>query len=335
MGKLFKVALGLFMIGIGLLVAFSVLSENNVFASVNEEDFVYEELIYDADTFTGFDFEFDNRDFIVRVSTDDKIKVVYYSTEKDPVIVTDNTATLKLFNEVKWYNQIFSGLNFFVNDDYYDLYLYLPVSVVYDLDLLTSNGKIDIMGISNLDALSLDTSNGRVSLDTIEATFANLDTSNGAIQLDHVTLTGNLDMNTSNGTITLDNVIASQIEGETSNGNITVQTTDCNSLELTTSNGWFDVEYLTCESVDLRTSNGGISVGQLISQSVYLDTSNGSITIEVIGDKDDYEVSMSTSYGDMDYDGIGVTEEHLNVGAPYEIELYTSFGDITIDFITQ
>ena len=316
MGKLFKIALGLAIVGVGMIALFGVLSQNDVFAIVNEGDFVYNELVYDADEFTDLNFTFENRDFIIRPSVDDSIRIEYYTTERDTVTVSEDNQVLTLENDVEWYNQFFLGFSFLVDDDFYDVYLYLPTSEIYDLDIITSNGTADFDSLSNLRYIHFRTSNGRITINDSDFTTLDLATSNGGIWLTDVSVTGALQTDTTNGKINLDTVSASDISGHTSNGEIILNS-------------------INSDSVDLDTSNGAITATNLTSIDVRLESTNGDIDVSVIGDKDDYEVTMSTSNGDLNYDGIEVSQEHFNSDGIYEIELHSSNGDVTIDFITS
>jgi len=297
MGRLFKIGLGLLLIGVGVVAIFSILSENNVFASVNEQDFVYTELTYDATDFDSFDFSFVNRDMIVRTSDDDQIRITYYVTEKDIVTVDESTSMLTLKNEVKWYDQLFTGFNWMVDDDFYDVYLYLPSSVVYSMNISTSNGTMDMQNVNEVNVLKFHTSNGRINIDNTDASSMDLSTSNGGIQVTDVIATGDLDMQTSNGRLTLENITADTIYG--------------------------------------KSSNGRINASNLVSDSISLDTSNGDIILDVTGDKADFEVNINTSNGHMEFDGIRVIQEHFNLGAANEINLDTSNGDIVVTFNTN
>ncbi len=295
MGRIFKFALALFLVGAGVIAIYFAISGESLFNTVNDDDFVYNELIYDGDEFVNFDFDFENRGFIIRSSDDDKIKVTYYATEKDNVVVTESDDTLKLLNDIEWYNQWFTGFNFLTNNDYYDVYVYLPTTQAYNLDVNTSNGGVDVLNIDNIGELEFDSSNGKISIVNVEADEINMDTSNGEIRITDVVVAGDLVLDTSNGKIYLTDVVAQNIEGYSSNGRIIGVNVDCNSIKL--------------------------------------DTSNGDIEIEIKGDKDDYEVIMDTSNGNMVYDGIGVTSEHFNVGGTYLADLDTSNGDIEISFV--
>ncbi|XMB72692.1 DUF4097 family beta strand repeat-containing protein [Mycoplasmatota bacterium WC30] len=295
MGRIFKIALALFLVGVGVVATFTAISGENLFSTVNEEDFVYNELVYDGDEFSNFDFDFENRGFTIRTSDDDQIKITYYTTEKDNVVVTEGEETLKLLNDIEWYDQWFIGINFFTNNDYYDVYLFLPSSIIYDLDINTSNGTIDILNIDNISNLDFYTSNGKILIVDVETDEMNLHTSNGEIRITDVGIELDLYLKTSNGRIYLTNITAKDIDAYSSNGRIIASNIDCNSA--------------------------------------ILDTSNGDIEVEIKGDKADYEVNMDTSNGDMIYDGIGVTSEHFNEGATYVLDLDTSNGDIEVSFI--
>ncbi len=295
MGKIFKVALALFLIGVGIVATFAALSDEPIFATENQDDFEYNELVYDANEFTNFDFNFENRDFIIRPSTDGSVKITYYTTEKDTVVITEDTDTLTLVNEVEWFNNWFNIFNFAVNDDFYDIYVYLPITEAYDLSIDTSNGTLDINDLNNIEILYFNTSNGMITVDNVTTQIMTLDTSNGAIRLTDVTIEGDLEADTSNGRIYLTNVVIEDIDCYTSNGKIIAVGVDC-------------------ENIKLRTSNGDIE-----------------LELETI--KEDYEVKMSTSNGDLTYDGIGVTSERFNEDGEYLADLHTSNGDITIEFM--
>ncbi len=294
MGKIFKIATALFLIGIGGFAIFSMLSEDSVFASVNEEDFTLHELVYDDVRFNQMDFEFKNRDLIIRTSEDNQIKVSYYTTENDRVDVTEGDTKLTLENDVEWWNNLFFGWGAFTNDEFYDVYLYLPSTHVYSIDIDTSNGVFDVSDMDQIDQLELSTSNGRVTLEDVTCNLLNVNTSNGTINLVDVEVASTIDANTSNGRIYLTNVSATEIDADSSNGKI-------------------------------------IASG-IIAQDIALETSNGDIELEVLGDREDYAVRMDTSNGDMNYDGIGVSQTSFNPEGTLSIDLHTSNGDIDLRF---
>jgi DUF4097 and DUF4098 domain-containing protein YvlB len=317
MGKLFKVALALFLIGVGVFAIFTAISEEPIWGTIDDEDYVYNELLYDADEFTGFNFDFYNRDFFVVATEDDQIKVEYYTSEKDTVTVTDSGDTLTLKNEVEWIFQLFGGWRTILNDDIiYDVTIYVPDSMVYDIDFNTSNGSFYMSDIQNVGDLDFDTSNGVIILENCENTSINLDTSNGRISLTNC-ITDSIDVSTSNGTIELEEVTTSGL------------------IKLRTSNGKILLTDLEAGVINAKSSNQRITAINIKCTDVTLDTSNGSISLSIYGDKDDFEVYMDTSNGDMTYDGIEVSQEHFNNGGDYTIDLDTSNGDIVLTFIEE
>lgn len=295
MGKIFKFALALFLIGVGCVAVFSVMSEEPIFGTFgSDQDYELQELTYDAADFTGFSFNINNRDVIIEASEDDEIKVVYYTSEKDAIIVDDEGTELSLEKDVEWFMNWFSGWGTFFNDEIFDLYLYIPTTLDYDIDIYTSNGTLTITDLDNIKDLDFDTSNGRLTITNVLADDINLGTSNGGCYLTDVTVVNDLKIDTSNGRINLSNVTADTIEGD--------------------------------------TSNGGIFATNLVSDDIDLDTSNGNIEVTIIGEKDDYEVDAETSNGDIDWDGLGVTDGIINEDAPNKLRLHTSNGNIDIIF---
>jgi len=295
MGKIFKFAIALFLIGAGCVAVFSIISEEPIFGTFgSDEDYELQELTYDADDFTGFDFLLSNRDVIIEESEDDQIKVVYYTSEKDDIIVSDDGSELSLQKDIEWFTNWFSGWGTFFNDEIFDLYLYIPTTVDYDISIYTSNGTLTMTDLDNIKDFVFDTSNGRLTLENVSADDINLDTSNGGCYLTDVTVVNDLTMDSSNGKIMLTNIVADSIKGDTSNGRITAT--------------------------------------NLVSDDIDLDTSNGSISVTISGNKDDYEVDVDTSNGDIDWDGLGVTDGIINEDAPKKLRLHTSNGDIDIIF---
>lgn len=297
MGKLFRISIVLFVIGISAAVIFTYLSDSKVLAIIDEEDFTFHEQIYDGNDFSKVDLSFMNRDFVIRSSDNDQIKIEYYTTDADMVEISESDRYLNITSDIKWYNQLFTGLNFFISNEFYMVNVYLPEAFNYDLKILTSNGKINMADMDQLDHLEVDTSNGTIDLVGINAKQIDLKTSNGTVSISELNNVDILEIYTSNGRINLGNIDANKI--------------------------------------DAKTSNGKIIANNISAEDIDLDTSNGRIELSVLGQKDDYEVYMDTSNGDLLYDGIKVSQEHFNVNGVWQIHLDTSNGDIELTFIDE
>jgi len=122
--------------------------------------------------------------------------------------------------------------------------LWLPKNRVYDFTLDTGNGRIALEDV-NADGIEIRTSNGRVSLMGVEGKAAHLRSSNGSIRCD--------------GGIPL-------LTAYTSNGSVSVAATeaDSNTFELSTTNGTIRVKVADCDDLahdfDLSTSFGKVRV---------------------------------------------------------------------------
>lgn len=296
MGKFLKIALALFLIGIGTIAVVSAVSDQDILFNISDTEFEKVELSYDEDDFSLFDLNFENRDFFIRESDSSQIKVVYYVSDRETITVSQESDELVINHEVEWLNQIFTWFSFLSDSDYYDVYIYLPTNLNYDFDLDTSNGILDIINLSNINDLSFHSSNGRINLNNVDADKIDASTSNGRIDLTDVSTESELNLYTSNGRINLANVES--------------------TLEI------------YCD-----TSNGSIQATDVLATDVTLETSNGDIDIQLNGLKADYRVDASTTNGDIDYDGLEITNGVVNNSGIYELNLDTSNGDITISFI--
>ncbi|MFO8061010.1 MAG: DUF4097 family beta strand repeat-containing protein [Bacillota bacterium] len=123
---------------------------------------------------------------------------------------------------------------------------FLPREYRYDLDLLTSNGRIQIDDVRCENVVAV-TSNGRVACQAMEAREVRLETSNGRIEVGGVS--GSVRAQTSNGRIRL---APAKVDSDS-------------EYDMVTSNGKILLDYQPTADVgvdfEARTSNGKIKVG--------------------------------------------------------------------------
>ncbi len=296
MGKFLKIGLGLLLVGAGIVAVFAAISKDSVFAITNDDDYTYHEVIYNSDDFSDITFDIDNRSIYVLPSTDDKVKIEYYDTEKNLINSTMSEGKLSLMSEKSpWYeNLIFSGVHI-TNDEIFKVYLYLPtITGTYDLNLTTSNGEMSIKDVESVYDLYFHTSNGKIICENLDINKFIGTTSNGDVSFTGVTLDTILDISTSNGRMYFTNVSGDELDGNSSNGKIVATNIEFNNIEL--------------------------------------DTSNGSITAQVIGSQDDYRIHIDTSNGDLTLDGIKVDQEDFNTSLTNKVDLSSSNGSIDLDF---
>ena len=170
--------------------------------------------------------------------------------------------------------------------------IFLPEKYRYNVDLLTSNGRIEVDHLKCSKVVA-ETSNGRVACEKIEAEDVELETSNGRIEVGGVS--GSVRAHTSNGRIRLAPARVetnSEYDMVTSNGKILLEYDPGREVgmdfEARTSNGkikvgWDDVEY-EIDNVrgKRRTHVKGKTAGfdsKPVKLLVNLKTSNGAISI--------------------------------------------------------
>ncbi len=180
-------------------------------------------------------------------------------------------------NTVEVTADVKGGFNFFRRGGGAEVVVVVPESV--DLDLETSNGRIEVEGVEVTTLASLRTSNGRVTLTDV-AGDVKVKTSNGRINI--LDFIGQVDARTSNGSIDFSGTLWSDSENElrTSNGSIDVTLVDTPGVEVdaSTSNGKVRSQLPITISGETRGNRlvGTIGTG---GSSLEIHTSNGSIAI--------------------------------------------------------
>ncbi len=156
-----------------------------------------------------------------------------------------------------------SGLFFnfdFLSREMWEVTIQVPRELAAEMDLRTSNAKMELEGFSCWGQIMAVTSNASLTVKAVDAKKLELQSSNGTMDLEKVTSRQDLKATTSNAKITAEAVIAPQ-------------------------------------SLTLKTSNGGIRVSGLDSAAISLTTSNASIKGSLPGKMEDYTLKSATSNG--------------------------------------
>ena len=294
MNKLLKYGLAFLLIGLGVVLMVSATSNSTVFGFTDENYTLHEES-YSFDAFNDVDLDFQNRKVYILESSDDEIHVKFYTHEKDMFEYSDLDNELTITISRKWYYNIFS-FDIFSNREFFKVYLYLPTtSTVENIDVKSSNGLLSLNVNDTFDFIKLKTSNGRIDIQNVQANNVVATSSNGSINIKNLNVNDKIDLYTSNGEVSIEDVISPIIEA--------------------------------------NTSNGKINAENIVSDDIDLDTSNGDVFLSIIGEKDEYRVTLSTSNGSKTYDGLKVASGTINSEATKPIRLDSSNGDVEVVFI--
>ena len=192
-----------------------------------------------------------------------------------------------LYIEVKDKRRSFINLDFFSFGT--TLTVYVPKKVYDSLQVESDNGRINVEKIQAND-VNVKTDNGRIELDYIESFTVTGKTSNGRISMKDI-ISSKINVNSSNGKIIL-NHVEGEIYGRTSNGAIELVAKDLDRpIELETSNGKINIQTEqepTNVTFDVRVDNGKVRIfgesnwDAIIGNGenlIKLKTNNGAITV--------------------------------------------------------
>lgn len=218
-----------------------------------------------------------NTDVEIEASRDGSFHMTYRENEKNHYEITDGGGSLLIVKKStrKWYDGFFS-----MDFEKKTLSLSVPADFAGSLTVKTSNNHVSVLDINASD-VDIRTSNGRIDAEKIGTSGSvGFVTSNGSIDVSDGVIGGDLVCRTSNGKIILEKISCMNAEAETSNSTVSAFSFDSGGR------------------IDLQTSNGRIEVGGIgFGTELYLRTSNGSVRGEIPGSLSGYTVSSRTSNG--------------------------------------
>ncbi|MDD3113735.1 MAG: DUF4097 family beta strand repeat-containing protein [Candidatus Izemoplasmatales bacterium] len=314
MNKALRITLALVLIALVGVLVFGLMTKGT-FGFIQNEEYILVEKTYTASEYSKFDFEVDNRSVTVLPSTTGNVELSYYDSENDFVELLENGDTLKLINDPVWYHAIFSGIFPTEMSIYNKMTLYLPQTVDYELDIQSTNGRVEVSECDNLLALTLETTNGSLFVNSVSCTgLVSVETVNGGVYLDSVVFQSNVELTSSNGGIHLEDVLVSgEIVAETTNGGLEMDTIQANQMDLT-------------------SVNGSVDGDKIVASQVNIVTTNGHIDMEIDGLFADYHVQMLTGNGSYYLNGTPVTINIYHTDQTNKLDFKTTNGSIRVSF---
>ena len=175
----------------------------------------------------------------------------------------------------------------------------LPKTMLAQLAVSTSNGRIAVSDVTFAQPLRLSTSNAYIKLDDVNCAQAvTCATSNSRIVLDDVNA-HSARLTTSNGRVALSDLyIREELECVNSNGSITVKDSTAEGrVRLTSSNGRIELDGVSAADYTLKTSNGAVGGTLKGSAAEYTVSSSTSNASNLLGNREggDKRLSVRTS----------------------------------------
>lgn len=170
----------------------------------------------------------------------------------------------------------------------------------------------------------LNSSNGKIEIEDLNAALLKCITTNGAINIADVE-SSKIDLTTKNGRIECSDITSDMINAITTNSGIILKSIESEQVEARTANGRISINDIKAERIICKTSNSSIEAGDISTDIINLSTNNGKITFNDIDSDKVKEIILNTSNGSINAD-INKVSDNIY------FDLETSMGNIILDF---
>lgn len=137
----------------------------------------------------------------------------------------------------------------------------------------------------------------------------------GNITIENYDIINNLDLTVTTGSIKLSNIVVE------------------NEVNLKSTTGKISLNDISALKINSKTTTGHTEMHKIESEDIVATATTGSVSIEIMGLSDDYKADLSTTTGDIKYDGINVSNQVLNPNGEKLLIASVTTGNITISFI--
>ncbi|MBS4534403.1 DUF4097 family beta strand repeat protein [Clostridium sp. D2Q-14] len=156
--------------------------------------------------------------------------------------------------------------------------------------------KLDIsVPLQYYNEINLITSNGKINIYDLKAENIISNTTNGSITLNSITSKNTIDLNTKNGRITLKDIKNNDLNIITKNTSINLDNVTCEKGTLISQNGKINLNNSTIDTIDINTSNSPIKVENSNIAYLFGKTSNGKVDIKNLDITTLKETKINTS----------------------------------------
>ncbi|MFP4286075.1 MAG: DUF4097 family beta strand repeat-containing protein [Candidatus Izemoplasmataceae bacterium] len=154
--------------------------------------------------------------------------------------------------------------------------------LIFNLFTQTPSITIEIPETVDISTIDIKGTNGKINIADFSLDNLNIESTNALVKLDDLTVVIRVTVDTTNGDIVLNRVQANSIDLKTTNGRFTLNEVDAFEYDLTTTNGEIRLESLNETLKDgvrlvASTTNGRIEAYDVYVKDVDFSTTNGNI----------------------------------------------------------
>lgn len=179
-------------------------------------------------------------------------------------------------------------------------------SVGTDIDIENSNGRVELSDIAKGGAITVKTSNSRISAENIIASELSLTNSNGKIKGENLSVSGRTVLSAENSKVDVEDSSFGS-SGSISSDNGSVEISDCflgNDMTVSSDNGSVHMDDFSFENLLVKARNGSIhgsAYGEKENYTIKASAKNGSSDIES-GGTGKYILELDSNNGSIDFD---------------------------------
>ncbi len=189
-------------------------------------------------------------------SRDDQVRICYEAQDDDEIIYYEADG---MFYFKQKQRSRFNFLKFRIQTTVAPIIVEIPQNQMKLVELTTKNGGIRCMQVAIASALFIETSNGGIRLEQVQADA--------------------IDIHTTNAGIVIQSVLANRCSAKSTNSAIKVN--NCKMRQ----------------QLNLRTTNGSLKFEEVDAMELDLSTTNGSIKGKILGNPEDYQIYSHTTNG--------------------------------------
>lgn len=268
-----------------------------------------------SEDFSNISVTTDTADITFAPSYDGKCRVECFENEKEKhvVAVEDNILTIKIPDNLSWYDRI--GFSFRSPK----IKVYLPKAEYLSLLVKASTGDVEIPENFRFETLAVTVSTGDVEVAASASTRMSVKTSTGDIDVEDVSV-GALDLTVTTGEVTVSNVICEKdVNVTVSTGESELSNLSCKNLTTTGNTGDITlVNVVAAEKFSITRTTGDVKFENSDAAELYVQTDTGDVKGSLLTDKI-YIVHTDTGKVDVPATTVGG-----------RCEIRTDTGDIKI-----
>lgn len=134
------------------------------------------------------------------------------------------------------------------------------------------------------------------------------------------------------GTLNIESLTADKLKLSLGAGRVTIDYLDVKSSDIETGAGKFEIKKGNINNLDLDLGVGESSVTSKITGYNEIDTGVSSFKLNLIGSKEDYEITASKGLGNIIIDGKNVVDKQIVGTGENIIKIDGGIGEITVTF---